>query len=211
MIFQADGQPINQNRLMKHQWKPLLLVAYVFLFTGAIICMNDVLLPSLKDFFKLSYLQASFIQQSFYLVYLIFPIPLAYYISRYGYKIGLITALLICSFGSALFIPAFYASSYVLALFAIFIISTGVTLINVAANPLAALLGHPSGAHIRVNFVQLFSRIGYSLTPVVATRLIYATENTTSFHIPYLVLGVGTFFLPYSFCFLLSLRLNLKF
>lgn len=178
---------------MQHQWKPLLLVAYVFLFTGSIICMNDVLLPSLKDFFKLSYLQASFIQQSFYLVYLIFPIPIAYYISRYGYKTGLITALVICSLGSALFIPAFYASSYVLALISIFVISTGVTLVNVAANPLAALLGHPSGAHVRVNIVQLFSRIGYSLTPIVATRLIYGNGNTTSFHIPYLILGVGTF------------------
>ena len=180
---------------MKHQWKSLLLVAYVFLFTGAIICMNDVLLPSLKDSFKLSYLQASFIQQSFYLVYLIFPIPMAYYISRYGYKTSLITALMVCSIGSALFIPAFYASSYQLALSAIFVISIGVTLVNVAANPFAALLGHPSGAHVRVNIVQLFSRIGYSVTPVVATRLIYGSNNNPAFHIPYFILGTGTLLL----------------
>ncbi len=177
---------------MKHQWKPLLLVAYVFLFTGSIICMNDVLLPSLKDSFRLSYLQASFIQQSFYLVYLIFPIPIAYYISRFGYKVGLITALSVCSVGSALFVPAFFASSYALALLAVFVISIGVTLVNVAANPLAALLGDVSGAHVRVNFVQLFSRIGYSVTPIVATRLIYGSGHATSFHIPYLVLGIGT-------------------
>ncbi|HEY4156226.1 MAG TPA: MFS transporter [Puia sp.] len=180
---------------MKHQWKPLMLVAYVFIFTGAIICMNDVLLPSLKDFFHLSYVQASFVQQSFYLVYLIFPIPIAYYISRYGYKTGLITALLICSFGSLLFIPAYFSASYAICLTALFVISIGVTLINVAANPLAALLGDPSGAHIRVNFVQLFSRIGYSLTPILATRLIYGNHNTVSFHIPYLILGVGTLLL----------------
>ncbi|MEO5893625.1 MAG: MFS transporter [Ferruginibacter sp.] len=177
---------------MKHQWKPLLLVSYVFLFTGSIICMNDVLLPSLKDFFSLSYLQASFIQQSFYLVYLIFPIPIAYYISRYGYKVGLITALVIASVGCALFIPAFYTSSFILTLVAIFILSIGVTLVNVAANPLAALLGDPSGAHVRVNVVQLFSRIGYSVTPIVATRLIYGNGTTTSFHIPYLLIGTGT-------------------
>ena len=91
---------------MKHDWKNLLIVCYVFLFTGSIICMNDILLPSLKESFNLSYLQASFIQQSFYLVYLIFPIPIAYFISRYGYKKGLITALFVCSFGAVLFIPA---------------------------------------------------------------------------------------------------------
>lgn len=178
---------------MNHQWKSLLLVACVFLFTGSIICMNDILLPALKDFFQLSYLQASFVQQSFFFVYLIFPVPIAYYISRVGYKIGVITALLICSIGSIIMFPAFYFSSYILALTSIFVVSIGVAVVNVAANPLAALLGHPSGAHVRVNIVQLFSRVGYLLTPVVATSLIYNRGNSISFHLPYMVLGTGTF------------------
>ena len=179
---------------MKHQWKPLLLVAYVFVFTGAFICMNDVLLPSLKEFFSLSFVQATFIQQSFYLVYLIFPVPLAYYLSRYGYKIALATALLVCGAGAALFFPAFRFASYPIALTALFVISVGVTLVNVAANPLAALLGDPSGSHVRVNFVQLFSRLGFTLTPVFATRLIYAESGANDFHIPYLIIGAGAVF-----------------
>ena len=178
---------------MKHQWKPLLLVACVFLFTGALICMNDILLPSLKDLFRLSYLQATFIQQSFYLVYLIFPIPIAYYISRFGYKVSVITALTVCSCGCMLFIPAYYATSYPLALAAIFIVSIGVTMVNVSANPLATLLGDPSGSHVRVNIVQLFSRIGYSFTPVIGTTLIYGNGGAISFHLPYLTIGIGTF------------------
>lgn len=178
---------------MKHQWKPLLLVACVFLFTGSLICMNDILLPSLKDLFKLSYVQATFIQQSFFLVYLIFPIPIAYYISRFGYKISVATALGVCGLGCMLFLPAYYLLSYIMALIAIFIVSIGVAMINVAANPLAALLGDPSGSHVRVNIVQLFSRIGYSFTPVIGTSLIYGSGNTISFHLPYLIIGIGTF------------------
>lgn len=180
---------------MKHQWKPLLLVAYVFICTGVIICMNDVLLPSLKDFFHLSYLQASFVQQSFYLVYLIFPIPIAYYISRFGYRASLVTALIVCGCGAMLFLPAYLSSSYAFCLLALFVISVGVTVVNVAANPLAALLGDPSGAHVRVNFVQLFSRIGYSITPIMATKLMYSGNGKISFHIPYLVLAGGTILL----------------
>ncbi|MEP6951075.1 MAG: MFS transporter [Ginsengibacter sp.] len=180
---------------MKHQWKPLLLVAYVFLFVGAIICMNDILLPSLKNFFHLSYTQATRIQQSFYLVYLVFPIPISYFISRYGYKIGLLTALCICSAGCSLFIPAYFASSYILVLVALFVVSIGVTLINVAANPLATMLGTPEGAHARINFVQVFSRIGYSLTPVLGTHLIYGNDKNISFYRPYMGLGIGTFLL----------------
>jgi MFS transporter, FHS family, L-fucose permease len=178
---------------MKHQWKPLLLVACIFLFTGSLICMNDILLPSLKDLFKLSYVQATFIQQSFFLVYLIFPIPIAWYISRYGYKTSVVTALTVCGCGCMLFLPAYYFLSYTVALIAIFIVSTGIAMINVAANPLAALLGHSSGSHVRVNIVQLFSRIGYSFTPVIGTGLIYGNNNSISFHLPYLVLGIGTF------------------
>lgn len=218
MIFRADGQPISEvivtnilglsikdfchnlltnfnSASMKHQWKPLLLVAYMFLFVGAIICMNDILLPSLKNYFQLSYTEATRIQQSFYLVYLIFPIPISYFISRYGYKVGLITALAICSIGCGLFIPAYFASSYVLVLTALFVVSIGVTLINVAANPLAAMLGTPEGAHARINFVQVFSRIGYSLTPILGTRLIYGDGNNISFYKPYLGIGTGTLLL----------------
>jgi FHS family L-fucose permease-like MFS transporter len=175
---------------LKHQKKPLLLVAYIFLFVGSLICMNDILLPSLKTFFHLSYTQATRIQQSFYLVYLFFPIPIAYYISRYGYKASLITALCVCSLGCSIFIPAYFISSYALALLALFVVSIGITLINVAANPLATMLGDPEGAHARINFVQVFSRIGYSLTPVIGTRLIYSGDKTISFYKPYMGLGI---------------------
>jgi FHS family L-fucose permease-like MFS transporter len=180
---------------MKHQKKPLLLVAVVFLFVGAIVCMNDILLPSLKVSFHLSYAEATRVQQSFYLGYLFLPIPIAYFISRYGYKISLLTALCICSIGCFAFIPAYFSSSFLLALIALFVVASGVTLINVAANPLAAMLGTPAGAYARVNFVQVFSRIGYALTPILSTRLIYAKDKSILFYQPYMVIGVGIFLL----------------
>lgn len=177
---------------MKHQWKSLILVACIFLFTGSIICMNDILLPALKEFFGLSYVQASAVQQPFFLVYLIFPIPIGYYISKVGYKKSLYTALLICSVGSLGLLPAYFLSSFVISLVAIFVVSVGVAVVNVAANPLAALLGDPSGSHIRVNIVQLFSRAGYLLTPTAATALVYSESGSVSFYLPYVLLGVGT-------------------
>lgn len=177
--------------MSKHQLKPLFLVAYVFLFVGAIICMNDILLPSLKVHFSLSYTESTRIQQSFYLVYLFFPIPISYYISRYGYKTALLTALAVSGLGCFLFLPAYFSSSYVLVLVALFIVSIGVTMINVAGNPLATMLGTPEGAHARINFVQVFSRIGYSITPVFGTMLIYGPHRAVLFYKPYLGLAIG--------------------
>jgi FHS family L-fucose permease-like MFS transporter len=174
---------------MKHQYKPLLLLSLMFFMVGSLFCMNDILLPSLITHFKLNYTQATMIQFTFYMAYIIFPIPIAWMIHRFGYKISLLVAVVTCAFGAAFFWPAKIFESYALVLTAIFIISTGLTIINVAANPFASMLGDPEGAHQRINFVQVFSRVGYAVTPAVATTLIYNQFGEIRFHFPYLLLA----------------------
>ena len=174
---------------MKHQYKSLILLCLMFLTVGSMFCMNDILLPSLITHFKLNYTQATMIQFTFYSTYVIFPIPIALVIHKFGYRVSLLVALLTCSLGCALFMPAKYLDSYPVVLLAIFIISTGITVINVAANPFITLLGDPEGAHIRMNFVQVFSRIGYAATPLIATALIYNFAGEIRFHFPYLLLA----------------------
>ena len=181
----------HSNKYMKHQTKPLLLLSLMFLMVGALFCMNDILLPSLITHFRLNYTQATMIQFTFYLTYILFPIPIAWMIHQYGYKISLLVAVLTCAVGCAFFIPAKYFDSYPLVLTAIFIISTGITIINVAANPFAAMLGDPEGAHQRINFVQVFSRIGYAATPLAATYLIYNSMGEIRYHFPYMLLAIS--------------------
>jgi MFS transporter, FHS family, L-fucose permease len=176
---------------MKHQYKPLILLCLVFLTVGSMFCMNDILLPSLVQYFALNYTQATMIQFSFYLTYIIFPLPVAWMIHRYGYRVSLLVALIACSLGCTLFIPARFFNSYLFVLMAIFTLSTGITVINVAANPFITLLGDQEGAHIRMNFVQVFSRIGYAATPLIATALIYKNSGEIRFHFPYMLLAVA--------------------
>ncbi len=175
----------------KHQYKPLLLLSLMFLLVGALFCMNDILLPSLITLFKLNYTQATLIQFTFYLTYILFPIPIAWMIHKYGYKISLLLAVITCAVGCVFFFPARYFNSYPIVLIAIFIISTGLTIINVAANPFATLLGDPEGAHQRINFVQVFSRVGYAATPLIATALIYNKIGEVRFSFPYLLLAAA--------------------
>jgi MFS transporter, FHS family, L-fucose permease len=174
---------------MKHYYQPLMLLSLMFFMVGCLFCMNDILLPSLITHFKLNYTQATMIQFTFYLTYIVFPIPIAWMIHRFGYKISLLVAVLTCSLGAAFFLPAKLFDSYPLVLTAIFIISTGITIINVAANPFATMLGDPKGANRRINFVQVFSRVGYAFTPAVATTLIYNQIGSIRFHFPYLLLA----------------------
>ena len=175
---------------MKHDKLPVALIAGMFLTIGVMFCMNDILLPIVKEVFSLTYLEATFIQMSFYIVYIIWPLPIMRAIEKYGYKKNIIAAMVICFTGCLLFVPAYYMASYVLILLGVFTISTGVTVVNVAANPYSALLGSADGSHVRLNFVQAFSRVGYAVTPLVASFLIYSTVSSTpQIHIPYLVLA----------------------
>lgn len=175
---------------MRHQYKPLSYLCLMFLTIGAMFCMNDVLLPSMVEYFELSYFRATMIQFSFYITYIIWPIPIALMIHKYGYKISLVVALALCASGCALIYPAKMLDSYAIVLFAIFTLSTGITVVNVAANPFVVLLGDPEGGHVRMNFVQMFSRIGYAVTPVVATALIYTGTGELRFQLPYAVLAI---------------------
>lgn len=186
---------------MKHQYKPLILLCLVFLTVGSMFCMNDILLPSLVEHFKLNYTQATMIQFSFYITYVIFPLPVAWMIHRYGYRVSLLVALIVCSLGCLLFIPARFFNSYLFVLIAIFTLSTGITVINVAANPFITLLGSPEGAHIRMNFVQVFSRIGYAATPLIATALIYKNSEEIRFDFPYTLLAIIILILAVLFYF----------
>jgi len=175
---------------MKHQYKPLSFLCLMFLTIGAMFCMNDILLPSMVEHFKLSYFEATMIQFSFYITYIIWPLPIALMIHKYGYKISLVVALFFCALGCALIVPAKIFNSYGIVLFAIFTLSTGITVVNVAANPFVVLLGDPEGGHVRMNFVQMFSRIGYATTPVIATALIYSSTGELRFQFPYALLAI---------------------
>ena len=175
---------------MKHQYKPLSYLCLMFLTVGAMFCMNDILLPSMVEYFKLSYFQATMIQFSFYITYIIWPLPIAWMIHHYGYKTGLVVALLFCALGCSLIIPAKILDSYAVVLLAIFTLSTGITVINVVANPFVVLLGDPEGGHVRMNFVQMFSRTGYAVMPIVATALIYSNTGELKFQLPYAILAI---------------------
>src|SRR5690606_39216514 len=110
---------------MKHDYKPLLLLCLTFLTVGAMFTMNDILLPTVMQYFDLNYTEATLIQVSFYITYIIFPIPIAWMIHKYGYSVSLVAALLTSALGCLLFMPAQFFHSYGIILLAIFILSTG--------------------------------------------------------------------------------------
>src|SRR5450432_293981 len=148
------------------------IVTFVFFMWGFLTSLNDVLIPHLKSLFSLNYAQSMLVQFTFFGAYFVMSLPCGKVVSRLGYKHSIVLGLLIAACGAALFYPAASLPSYAVFLGALFILATGITLLQVAANPYVSLLGPASGAATRLNLVQAFNSLGTTLAPKFGGALI---------------------------------------
>jgi len=149
----------------------LFVMALFFIF-GGITSLNDVIIPKLKELFTLSYMQAMLVQSAYFLAYLVMSIPAATIVKRIGYMRGAVVGLLTMMVGCLLFIPASASATFGVFLFALFVLASGVTLVQVVANPLISLLGPPATSHSRLTFAQAFNSLGTTIFPFVGSILI---------------------------------------
>ncbi|QJQ33535.1 sugar MFS transporter [Sphingomonas lacunae] len=157
-----------------------LFVFALFFIFGGITSLNDVIIPKLKELFTLNYTQAMLVQFCFFTAYLVMGIPGAQLVKRIGYMRGAVAGLLTMLVGCLLFIPASQMATYPLFLFALFVLASGVVLVQVVANPLISLLGKPQTAHSRLTFAQAFNSLGTTIFPIVGSILILGSLATMS-------------------------------
>lgn len=181
---------------------PFAAVTVLFFFWGFITVMNDVLIPFLKSSFELSYFQAGLVQFAFFgaffvisLIYFAFSVTSGDPINRLGYQRTIVAALLICAAGCGLFSPAAASKSYGFFLGALFLLATGVTLLQIAANPYAAILGKPENASARLNLAQGLNSLGTTIAPIAGGLLLYEVfakdgkVTLDAIQTPYLIYG----------------------
>ena len=158
--------------------RALILVTGLFFLWGVANNLNDVLIAHFRHAFTLTDFQSGLVQSAFYLGYFCFAIPAALTMTRFGYKAGVITGLCLFGTGAVLFWPAALALSYPMFLIALFVIASGLSFLETAANPMVATLGPPEAAERRLNFAQSFNPLG-SITGVAlgATLILPATAG----------------------------------
>ena len=155
----------------------LFVMALFFIF-GGITSLNDVIIPKLKELFTLNYTQAMLVQFCFFTAYLLIGIPGARLVKRIGYMRGAVAGLLTMMVGCLLFIPASQSAVYGLFLFALFVLASGVVIVQVVSNPLISLLGPSKTAHSRLTFAQAFNSLGTTIFPIVGSILILGSLAT---------------------------------
>jgi FHS family L-fucose permease-like MFS transporter len=149
-----------------------ILVTALFFVFGFITCLNDILVPHLKSLFTLNYTQAALVQFCFFSAYFFASLPAGRIVTRLGYKKGTIVGVLITAIGCLLFYPAAGMQSYNIFLFGLFVLASGITLIQVAVNPYVAVLGPSESASARLTLAQAFNSLGTTIAPVFGSYLI---------------------------------------
>lgn len=157
-----------------------LFVMGLFFIFGGITSLNDVIIPKLKELFTLNYTQAMLVQFCFFAAYAVIGIPGARLVKKIGYMRGAVAGLLTMMAGCLLFIPASQTATYGVFLLALFVLASGVVIVQVVSNPLISMLGKPATAHSRLTFAQAFNSLGTTVFPIVGSILILGSLATVT-------------------------------
>jgi FHS family L-fucose permease-like MFS transporter len=200
MATHANTQTFNQVGQVNDKtnyWFALTSLTSLFFMWGFITCLNDILIPHLKGVFDLSYTQAMLVQFCFFGAYFIVSLPAGILVKKLGYQKGIVSGLIVAAIGCLCFYPAASLHSYPVFLMALFILASGITLLQVSANPFVSMLGDPKTASSRLTMTQAFNALGTTVAPPLGALLILneAAEALTpqasaeSVQMPYVLLA----------------------
>jgi FHS family L-fucose permease-like MFS transporter len=150
----------------------VILITSLFFLWGFALNLNPILIPHLKKACQLSDFQSALIDSASYIAYFLIALPAGLFMKRFGYKAGITLGLLLFAFGTFLFYPAAELRHFGFFLVALFIIASGLTMLETAANPYITVLGDPDSATQRLNFAQSFNGLAAFLAPLMGGTFI---------------------------------------
>ena len=174
-----EGAPRARNSVRPSMFPtgyllPFLLTTLIFFFWGMSNNLTDILVQQFRKSFLLSLLQAQLVQTSVFLAYGTMAIPSALLMKRFGYKTGLMVGLIVFGVGTLLFWPAAVVGLYTPFLCALFVVGSGSSILETAANPLVAQFGDPATSEQRLNFAQAFNPPGTITGVLIGTWFIFS-------------------------------------
>lgn len=190
----------------KTNWSQFGTLITVFFFWGFVAASNDILIPVFKKAFNLSQVQSQLVSFAFYVAYTVGSI--IYFViskmlgndllNKIGYKNGIALGLIISAIGTLLFYPAANDGSFTLMITGLFIVGLGFSLQQIAANPLAIVIGDPKTGSQRLNMAGGINNFGTTIGPLLVSFAIFGSVSAggtsasiESVKIPYLILGLA--------------------
>ncbi len=190
---------------------PSILVTSLFFLWALTSNLIPTLIPHLKKACRLTDFQSAFIDSAYWIAYFIIAIPAGLVMKKFGYKKAIIIGLIIAAVGTFLFYPAAEQRTFTFFLAALFIVASGMTFLETAANPYMTILGDPETASQRLNFAQAFNGLGAFIAAFFLSKVILSgkeisdatlaklslseanvllTLEAKSVQLPYIVIGI---------------------
>jgi MFS transporter, FHS family, L-fucose permease len=156
----------------------MLILGALFFIFGFVTWLNGTLIPYLKLACELTNFQALLVAFAFYISYFVMALPSSWVLKQTGFKRGMMVGLLVMALGALVFIPAAMTRTYALFLTGLFIIGTGLSLLQTAVNPYVTIVGPIDSAARRISIMGICNKVAGVLAPLVLGAIILADADT---------------------------------
>ena len=153
---------------------PMVIISVLFFIFGFVTWLNGILIPYLKIACQLTNFQAMFVAFAFYIAYFVMGLPSSWVLKKTGFKNGMMVGLWVMALGSLIFIPAALARTYGLFLTGLFVMGTGLTILQTAVNPYVTILGPRESAAARISIMGICNKMAGAIAPLI---LVYYILN----------------------------------
>jgi len=169
--------PQNQSENTKHLNKrtyiiSISIIGLLFFIFGFVTWLNGILIPYLKIACELTNFQALFVAFAFYISYTVMALPSSWILKKTGFKNGMTVGLFVMALGTAIFIPAALTRIYELFLVGLFIMGTGLALLQTASNPYITIIGPSESAAKRISIMGISNKVAGALAPLILAYFI---------------------------------------
>jgi FHS family L-fucose permease-like MFS transporter len=158
---------LSNEKSVKSYFLPMLIISALFFMFGFVTWLNGILIPYLKIACELTNFQALFVAFAFYIAYTVMALPSAWVLKRTGFKNGMILGLFIIAVGTLTFIPAAYARTYWVFLMGLFIMGTGLAILQTASNPYVTIIGPRESAARRISILGICNKMAGAIAPLI--------------------------------------------
>lgn len=156
---------------------PLILVTSLFFLWGLAYGLLDVLNKHFQDALNITKQRSTLLQAAYFGAYFLVALPAGIFMQKVGYRKGIITGLFLYAAGALLFYPSAENASFSFFLIALFILASGLTFLETAANPYITILGDPKTSEFRLNLAQSFNGVGAFLGPIIGGALFFGNDD----------------------------------
>ena len=160
---------------------PIFIMGFLFFIFGFVSWVNSILIPYFRIGCELNHFQSYLVTFAFYIAYFIMSVPASFLLDKSGIKKGLAIGLWTMALGALLFVPAAYTRTYSIFLTGLFILGTGLAILQTAANPYITNIGPIESAAKRISIMGLCNKFAGIISPLIFAALVLKTSDNELF------------------------------